>query len=43
MDKGFFIDDKAEEQQREALQIIFGGKAGGFIPRSILFMWSSFS
>jgi hypothetical protein len=28
---GFFIDEKAKEQQREALQMIFGGKAGGFI------------
>ena len=28
---GFFIDEKAKEQQREALQIIFGGKAGGFV------------
>src|ERR671910_2578820 len=27
----FFIDEKAKEQQREALQIIFGGKAGGFV------------
>ena len=25
---GFFIDEKAKEQQRKALQIIFGGKAG---------------
>jgi hypothetical protein len=28
---GFFIDEKANEQQRQALQMIFGGKAGGFI------------
>jgi hypothetical protein len=27
---GFFIDEKADPQQREALQMIFGGKAGGF-------------
>jgi hypothetical protein len=27
---GFFIDEKANEQQRQALQMIFGGKAGGF-------------
>jgi hypothetical protein len=26
-----FIDEKANEQKREALQMIFGGKAGGFI------------
>jgi hypothetical protein len=28
---GFFIDERANEQQREALQMIFSGKAGGFI------------
>ena len=28
---GFFIDEKANEQQRKALQMIFGGKAGGFM------------
>ena len=28
---GFFIDEKANEQQRQALQMIFGGKAGGFM------------
>jgi hypothetical protein len=28
---GFFLDEKANEQQRQALQMIFGGKAGGFI------------
>jgi hypothetical protein len=28
---GFFIDAKADPQQREALQMIFGGKVGGFI------------
>jgi hypothetical protein len=28
---GFFIDEKANEQQREALQMIFSGKAGGFM------------
>jgi hypothetical protein len=27
---GFFIDERADEQQREALQMIFGGQAGGF-------------
>jgi hypothetical protein len=27
---GFFIDDRADEHQREALQTIFGGKAGGW-------------
>jgi len=27
---GFFIDEKANEQQRRALQMIFSGKAGGF-------------
>lgn len=26
-----FIDEKANEQQRHALQMIFGGKAGGFM------------
>jgi hypothetical protein len=28
---GFFIDEKANEQQREVLQMIFSGKAGGFM------------
>jgi hypothetical protein len=28
---GFFIDEKANEQHKEALQMIFGGKAGGFV------------
>src|SRR5919197_2463110 len=28
---GFFFDEKANEQQREALQMIFAGKAGGFM------------
>jgi hypothetical protein len=28
---GFFFDEKANEQQREALQMIFTGKAGGFM------------
>jgi hypothetical protein len=28
---GFFFDDRGKEQQREALQMIFGGKAGGFV------------
>jgi hypothetical protein len=28
---GFFIDERADEQQREAMQMIFGGKAGGFM------------
>jgi hypothetical protein len=27
---GLFIDEKADERQREALQIIFGGQAGGW-------------
>jgi hypothetical protein len=27
----FFMDEKANEQQREALQMIFTGKAGGFM------------
>lgn len=27
---GFFIDERANERQREALQLIWGGKAGGF-------------
>jgi hypothetical protein len=27
---GFFLDERADERQREALQIIFGGRAGGF-------------
>ena len=26
---GFFIDERANEQQREALQMIFSGKVGG--------------
>ena len=27
---GLFIDERADERQREALQIIFGGQAGGW-------------
>jgi hypothetical protein len=27
---GIFIDERADERQREALQMIFGGQAGGF-------------
>ena len=27
---GFFIDERADERQREALQAIFGGEAGGW-------------
>jgi hypothetical protein len=27
---GLFIDERADEQQREALQMIFGGQAGGW-------------
>jgi hypothetical protein len=27
---GFFIDERADEPQREALQTIFGGQAGGW-------------
>src|SRR5439155_20211869 len=27
---GIFIDESADEHQREALQMIFGGRAGGF-------------
>ena len=27
----FFFDEKANQQQREALQMVFGGKAGGFM------------
>jgi hypothetical protein len=27
---GFFIDERADERQREALQTIFGGQAGGW-------------
>ncbi len=27
---GIFIDERADERQRQALQIIFGGQAGGF-------------
>ncbi len=29
-DLGLFIDERADERQREALQIIFGGQAGGW-------------
>ncbi len=28
---GFFFDNRADQKQREALQMIFGGKAGGFL------------
>jgi hypothetical protein len=28
---GFFLDERANQQQREALQMIFSGKAGGFM------------
>ena len=27
---GFFLDERADERQREALQTIFGGQAGGW-------------
>lgn len=27
---GFFIDERADDRQRDALQLIFGGKAGGW-------------
>jgi hypothetical protein len=27
---GMFMDERADESQREALQMIFGGQAGGF-------------
>jgi hypothetical protein len=27
---GFFIDERADQRQREALQVIFGGQAGGW-------------
>src|SRR5919202_4017880 len=30
-DLGFFFDEKANEKQREALNMIFTGKAGGFM------------
>src|SRR5687768_6733479 len=29
---GFFFDELANQQQRDALQMIFTGKAGGFMP-----------
>jgi hypothetical protein len=32
---GFFIDERANEQQRDALQMIFSGKAGGFIAKFV--------
>ena len=28
---GFFFDERADKEQREALQMIFSGKAGGFM------------
>jgi hypothetical protein len=28
---GFFFEDQADKQQRDVLQMIFTGKAGGFI------------
>jgi hypothetical protein len=31
IDLGFFFDEKADEKQREALNMIFTGKAGGFM------------
>ena len=31
IDFGFFFDEKANEKQREALNMIFTGKAGGFM------------
>jgi hypothetical protein len=30
MNAGFIVDERADESQREALQLIFGGQAGGF-------------
>jgi hypothetical protein len=32
---GFFIEERANEQQLEALQMIFSGKAGGFIAKFV--------
>jgi hypothetical protein len=32
---GFFIDERANEQQRDALQMIFSGNAGGFIAKFV--------
>ena len=32
---GFFLDERADKRQRKALQMIFGGRAGGF-PASLL-------
>jgi hypothetical protein len=34
---GFFIDEKADQRQREALQTIVGGKAGGSIAELVKF------
>lgn len=31
VDLGLFFDERADEKQREALQMIFSGKAGGFM------------
>jgi hypothetical protein len=31
LDVGFFLDERADEKQREALKMIFTGKAGGFM------------
>jgi hypothetical protein len=33
MTVGYYIDEKSNEQQRQALQMIFGGKAGGFMAK----------
>jgi hypothetical protein len=30
-DCAFFVDERADERQREALKMIFTGKAGGFM------------
>ena len=35
-DGGFFFDERADEKQREALKMIFSGKAGGFMAAKLL-------
>lgn len=35
---GFFVDERADERQREAIQMIFSGQAGG-IPAKLAAIW----
>ena len=38
LNMGIFFDEKAKEQQKEALDMIFSGKAGGFMAEIAIFL-----